>query len=198
MHIEVGFRVTTATILRLDEVEGALGSSITDVIGGAETAIIDGHLVVSPNGAMAMARRLCAVEPRGVLERVLAEEAEAERRCIGEPAKVGESPTRPDIAWRIYCEYSRPVREVLRQWCGYRAVRAVEQALADEAEVRRLKELARRVIRALAYHGEGRAELYLDELHTGAVTGPLVRPAPSAPRPTKVFSVEVPRRRYWA
>ena len=63
---------------------------------------------------------------------------------------------------------------------------------------RSLKELAHRVIRTLGYHDERRAELYLNELRTGAVTGPLVRPAPSAPRSAKVVTVEVPRRRYWA
>lgn len=178
-HVEVGFRVTTATILRRDGCHRRRPRRVTERHDG------DGATPVRSRAS------------RGV-ERVLGEEAEAERRCIGEPAKAGEDPTRPDIAWRIYCECSRPVHEVHRQWCGYRAVRAVEQALADEAEVRRLKELAHRVIRTLGSHDERRAELYLNELHTGAVTGPLVRPAPSAPRPAKVVSVEVPRRRYWA
>lgn len=197
-QVDVGIRVATATIARPDAVEEILGCSINDVIDGAETAMIDGELVISPNGTMALARRLCEIDPRGVLEGVLAEEARAERRCMGEPARPGEDPTRPDIAWLIYREHTRPVHEVLRQWCGYRAVSAVEQALADEAEVRRLKELTHRLIRTLGYHDERRAELYLDELRTGAVTGPLVRPAPSAPRPAKVVTVEVSKRRYWA
>lgn len=86
---DVGFRIATATIARPDVVEAVLGCSIHEVIDGAESAMVDGGLVVSPNGTMALARRLCEIDPRGVLEGVLAEEAKAERRCMGEPAKPG-------------------------------------------------------------------------------------------------------------
>jgi len=160
-------------------------------------------ILLSPLGSILIAEQLCARNPETVLAKVHAEEHETRIRCIhGGTFKHGRSKDRTSAEWewRYYLEWTRPVHELLRQWCGHRAVTAHERILAAENEVVRLDELLDRAIDALRDNGQEiladslRREQIDDEITPSKVRPLIERPMSPSEIPVRIEYRTRPRR----
>jgi hypothetical protein len=123
--------------------EALTGQSVAAFQTGFSWLVHDGKLVLSPRAALSVVELACRRNPGPVLDLVMAEEAVArEKSKRGGTTKDWESreetTTSPEFEYDNYLRWQKPVHEILRQWCGYRAVTAHERLLAAEAEVNRL------------------------------------------------------------
>lgn len=93
---------------------------------------------------------------------------------------------------------NRPVHEIIRQWCGYRAVSYQERLAAAEAETRRLDVVLARAIDDLRASGKDIFAGFLEEEHERRrITPARVRPMverPLSPSEMPVRYVTQPRR----
>ena len=100
-----------------------------------------------------------------------------------------------------YQQWERPRLELLRQWCGHRAVSAQERLSAAEAECHRLDVLLTDAIGMLRGTGEDVRADRLDEEHErNRITAATVRPVIDRPVPLSEKSVRVVykyRRAWW-
>ena len=97
-----------------------------------------------------------------------------------------------------YIKQHRPVHEIIRQWCGYRAVAFQERLTAAEAENRRLDILVARAIDALKEADKTiLAEALETEHERERITPERARPVverPLSPHEMPVRYVTQPRR----
>ncbi|MEW1812517.1 hypothetical protein AB0284_17650 [Pseudarthrobacter phenanthrenivorans] len=109
-----------------------------------------------------------------------------------------ETATSPEFEYDYYLCWQQPVHEILRQWCGYRAVTAHERLLAAEAEVKRLDILLAEAVDRLRRMDEGAAEMIEREHEEERITAYAIRPVPQRPlKPHEIPRIEVPARRGW-
>ena len=122
--------------------EKLIGVSAEDMLAQAPGFTLDRNIILSPDGTLRVARYACRVKPMPVLDWVEQEEKEYQEKCRkGIPAVSWDKKpytTDPDWEYEQYLEYGRPLHELLRSWCGQRAVTLKERADAAEAEVHRL------------------------------------------------------------
>lgn len=157
--------------------------------------------VVSPAGTLMIAEFACRVNPMPVLDWVIEDE-----RKYREKTKRGESFVRdgiertsdPQWEYRWYLEHGRPVHELLRGWCGHRAVTMQERLAAAEAEVQRLDELITRLIDQMQGNGHSifadvMARVHEEERITPANFRPVVD-RPLKPSEIPVRYERAPRR----
>jgi hypothetical protein len=146
----------------------------------------DGKLVLSPRAALSVAELACRKNPAPVLDLVMAEEAVArEKSKRGGTAKDwetrDETTTSPEFEYDYYLRWQKPVHEILRQWCGYRAVTRHERLLAAEAEVNRLNIILAQAVDRLRGTNEGAAEMIEKEHEEDRITPYTIRPVPQRP-----------------
>ncbi|MBG0560785.1 hypothetical protein [Actinoplanes aureus] len=163
----------------------------------------DEGTVVSPAGTIAIAEVACRAHSHTILEHVIEEEAEARHKCKHggpHPFRKGEESS-PEWEYYWYRKHVRPEHELLRQWCGHRAVAAHERLTAAEAENHRLDLLVVELIKALDLAGEtARAEQFAEEHERERITPYLARPVVDRPlhwSEIPVREVKVYRRRHW-
>ncbi|WP_280500590.1 hypothetical protein [Nocardia farcinica] len=158
---------------------------------------------LSSAACILMAELACRQNPTPILELVLKDEGERRERCkhgrtFEAVDGAGERTSTPEQEYDNYRKHHRPRHELLRQWCGYRAVTYHERLLAAEAEVERLDILAARAIGILK---EGNAFLgrELEEEHERErITPEKVRPVVDRPLDPSEMPVIVKRRqRRW-
>src|SRR5690606_29316797 len=104
--------------------EERIGLPVIDLLAEVEWFELDGELLVSPAGTLAIAEAACRMHPAVILESVVSEEKEyrdlakygrdLKHPLTGEPAQ-----TSPDWEYRRYVENARPLHELLRAWCGH-------------------------------------------------------------------------------
>lgn len=122
--------------------EKLIGVTAEDMLAQLPGFTLEGDTVLSPDGTLRVAQYACRVNPSPVLDWVEQEEKEYQQKCRkGSPAvSLDNKPytTDPDWEYERYLEDGRPLHELLRSWCGQRAVTLKERAEAAEAEVHRL------------------------------------------------------------
>jgi len=183
--------------------ERLLDADLDAVLDGVPSFDLDGIMMVSPEGTLRIAEVMCARRPADVLAWVLAEEAEIRDKCKrGSPTRDlsgHERTTSPECEYEWYLKSDKPRHELLRQWCGHRAVTFHERLTAAEAEVRRLDILVARLIDSARVKGDGTfADIMEEEHNKERITPDKVRPIPDRPlSPQEIPVREVPVRRRW-
>lgn len=178
-------------------IEELLGASLSSALGSFATMEYEGGLLVSPNASSALAAELCRTHPAAVSEWVLDEEARQRTWTkTGKPAGVdGQNRgTSAEWEWRSYRETDRPMYELLRSWCGHRAVTAHERRVAAEAEVHRLEVLVTDVIDALRKGWTAQAALFEERLDRDRITAETIRPLVERPLDPSEIPVRVEYR----
>jgi hypothetical protein len=164
----------------------------------------DGEVVLSPAGTLLVVESACHANSGRVLDVVMEQEAIARHKCKhgGHAVSVytGEDePTSPEWEFDWYTRHDRPRHELLRQWCGHRAITFHERLLAAEAETQRLDVLVTDLIKAVAGAGDERsAERFAVEHERDRVTPDKIRPLVDRPLdPSEIPVREVRVRRHW-
>ncbi|MGI5180126.1 hypothetical protein ACQEVZ_27750 [Dactylosporangium sp. CA-152071] len=177
--------------------------SVEEILERAEWFANDEGTIVSPAGTIVIAEAACRAHSHTILEHVIEEEAEARHKCKHggpHPYRKGEESS-PEWEYYWYRKHVRPQHELLRQWCGHRAVAAHERLTAAEAENHRLDLLVVELIKALDLAGETmQAEQFAEEHERDRITPYLARPVVDRPlhwSEMPVREVKVYRRRHW-
>jgi hypothetical protein len=190
-------------IHRSDDLSQLLGISISDLASNVPSFEIDDALILSPAATLVIAEHACRSNPVPVLDAVTDEEREARHRCkhggkapnLGGPGEIGTS---PEQEYSFYRKYDRPRHELLRQWCGYRAVSFHERLAAAEAENQRLDELLGRMTETFKERGEtGPAEIFEREHEEERITPYKIRPVPERPLDPSEIPVRIVQTRGW-
>jgi len=147
--------------------EKLIGVSAEDMLAQAPGFKLDGDAVLSPYGTLRVAQYACRVNPIPVLDWVEQEEKEYQEKCRkGSPAVTLDNKpytTSPDWEYEQYLEDGRPLHELLRAWCGQRAVTLMERAEAAEAEVHRLNILIEKLFNQMKKNGFEQAVEYIEQ-----------------------------------
>lgn len=173
-----------------------------DLLEGVATFQHEGTLWTSAEGTKRIAAAVAHANPIPVLARV----HENERECRERTKRGHRSATRgegtrtsPEWEYEFYLEHYRPLHELLREWCGHRAVTFYERSIAAEHEVQRLDELLARAIDALRDKDGAILADYLERDHEhDRITPYNVRPSIERPlRPSEIPVRVVYRRGWW-
>lgn len=197
-------RNPVATIHDVEEFEALIGCTLGELATRAPVDL-DGEPRIGPQGVLIAGELICRRDPQPILDLIHAEEVETRHTCKHgrkrEHKLRDEDPdtTSPEWEWHFYLSYTRPRHELLRQWCGFRAVTSDERRRAAEEEARRLDLLLTEAIEALERHDELRAGMLTREHETNRITPERVRPQIDRPlRPDEIPVREVKvRSRRW-
>lgn len=177
--------------------------SVDQILVKVQSFTSDDGTIVSPAGSILIAEVACRAHSHTILEHVIEEEAEARHKCKHggpHPFRKGEESS-PEWEYQWYRKYVRPEHELLRQWCGHRAVADHERLTAAEAENHRLDLLVVQLIKALDLAGEtAHAEQFAEEHERERITPYLARPVVDRPldwSEIPVREVKVYRRPHW-
>ncbi len=134
-----------------------LGLNIGNYAERYSSVDIDGALVLSPMASAAIAERLCGANPTPILDTVIEEEEESWLKCKHGSQKnpifdADDGRRSPEEEYDWYLKHDRPRHELLRQWCGYRAITSPERLKASEAEAQRLELLLEETFKRLEQH----------------------------------------------
>jgi hypothetical protein len=157
---------------------------------------------LSAEGSLLIAEAACRVDPMPVLNWVMTDERRCRDACKrGTPGtRVGgeKYTSSPEGEYAFYLEHDRPVHELLREWCGHRAVSFQERLEAAQAEVQRLDELIARAADALRRNKLDEMATWLDQEHErDRVTPYTIRPAVERPLDPRAIPVHVVYRKGW-
>lgn len=185
-----------------DALEPLIGLPVAELLAQTPWFELDGDLLLSADGTLMIAEYACRVTPMPVLECVVAEEQEyREKAKRGRPAvdmNRQSYTTSPEWEYQWYLERGRPLHELLRSWCGQRAVAMQERLAAAEAEVRRLDELIVRLVDELKRNGHALSADYIAHAHDEErITAANFRPVvdrPLKPSEIPVRYERAPRR----
>lgn len=186
-------------------VERLMKRPVSDVLDQVEWFEYQGELELSALGTLLMTEYIASANPVPLLEAVVAEEAKARERCKRGCERdfydgLGKQISSPEYEYARYRKYDRSKHELIRSWCGHRAVTFVERLTAAEAEVRRLDILAAELIDALRTHDKVGAEIRERSHDDERITPENVRPVvdrPLAPWEIPVRQVPARRGRWW-
>ena len=181
-----------------EALEAIIGLPIADLVSQTDSFVHAGELVLSPAATFMIAEYACRVTPAPVLDWVTSDEQEYRER-----AKHGRKMTdfdghpttsNPEWEYELYREHGRPVHELLRGWCGHRAVSAQERLAAAEAEVRRLDTLVDQLLYELETNGHARsAEIIARTNEEERITPYNIRPVVERPLKPSEISVRYER-----
>lgn len=154
-----------------------------------------------PAGTLLIAEALCRANPMPVLDAVVEQETESRHKCkygSERHSPQGKESTSPEWEYYWYRRHDRPRHELLRQWCGQRAVALQERLLAAEAETQRLDLLVTRLIEVLDHADRKELARYFAEEHE-RVTPYNARPVIDRPlHPPELPVREIRVRRRWS
>ena len=181
-----------------------VGVEVDELLEGIPSFDLGGVLMVSPEGTLLLSEAMCARRPADVLAWVIAEEADIRESCKRDSRVQSSSgrvntTTSPEWEYEWYLKEHKPRHELLRQWCGHRAVTFHERLDAAEAEVRRLDVLVARLIDSAREKGNNLFADFMEEEHnTERITAEKIRPVVERPLSVHEMPVrEVPVRRRW-
>lgn len=142
---------------------------------------LEGVLMLSPEGTIAIAEFACRKNPMPILEWIIEQEKVKREECKRGGnlimSRRESTTTSPEWEYELYLKYYKPLHELLRQWCGHRAVTLQERLGAAEAESHRLDVLVSRLIDALKMDGEDLFAKVMEEEHeTERITPEKFRP----------------------
>ncbi len=184
--------------------EEIVGVRLDELMSGIASFEREGALMLSPEGTLRIAEVVCGRRPAEVLAWVMREEEEIREKCkrgstFKNALRPGESTTSPEWEYESYLRYYKPLHELVREWCGHRAVTFHERLAAAEAEVRRLDILVARSIDAIRERdGNFLADVFEEEHNRERITPEKVRPVVERPlRPDEIPVREVSVRRRW-
>ncbi|MFI9636676.1 hypothetical protein ACIHAX_28670 [Nocardia sp. NPDC051929] len=194
----IAVRDTTA----LEQLLGIPMEKLTADIAWFEASEV---VYLSSAAGILMAELACHQNPTPILELVMKEEAEQRERCKhGRTFQAvdgsGERTATPEQEYDSYRKRHRPRHEMLRQWCGHRAVTFHERLLAAEAEVERLDILAARAIGIVKESNAFLGQELEEEHERERITPEKVRPVvdrPLDPSEMPVIYVKRRQRRWW-
>jgi hypothetical protein len=186
------------------KLEEIIGVPVADIVTRVESFTLNEATVVSPAGTVLIAEAACRANPAQILDKVVEEEAEDRYKCKNGSSRVGlisreKEPTAPEWEYHMYRQFHRPRHELLRQWCGHRAVTSHERLQAAEAENQRLDVLVANLIRLLDQAGDQfTAARYAEEHERDRITPYTVRPIVDRPlHPSEIPVREVRVRGWW-
>lgn len=116
----------------------------------------DGDLIAPLTTAILIARRAVERKPHRVLQYIEREEAVAQREAIEGrhyPGRNGGWDVSPEICRQVDEEHGKPVRAILREWCGADPVEVRHEIAALREEGVRLQHLATAALDALRAKG---------------------------------------------
>ncbi|MRH92127.1 hypothetical protein GFY24_32610 [Nocardia sp. SYP-A9097] len=184
--------------------EQIIGAPLADVLAEVAGFDLDDEALLSPAGTLRCAELVCRRNPMPILEWITQEENEKREHCKRGRKYQGRNrsdaaTSDPETEYQFYLEYDRPHNELLRQWCGHRAVTLQERLAAAEAEVHRLDVLVTRLIDIVKDHNSLLAET-LERTHDEErITPANVRPVverPLNPAEIPVRYIQTPPRRW--
>lgn len=184
--------------------ERIMSRPIGHVLDQVEWFEYEGELELSAPGTLLVAEYVASANPVPMLDAVVKEEAEARAGCKHGRERdfydgSGTQLSSPEYEYARYRKYDRPKHELIRAWCGHRAVSFVEQLSAAEAEVQRLDVLVAQVIDHLRKYDANMADCYEREHNEERIRPETVRPVvdrPLAPWEIPVREVRVRGRRW--
>ena len=194
-----------ATVRDRGALEQLMHRPIRDLLDRVEWFEHDDVLELSADGTLLIAQYVCPADPSPILERVMAEEGQSREYCKrGRQYDAidgsGMTTSTPEWEYEWYRKRHRPVRELLRGWCGHRSVTFVERLTAAEAEVRRLDILVVTLVDMLRKHDTFGADIYERDHDENRIRPETIRPVidrPPAPWELPVREVPVRRGRWW-
>lgn len=152
-----------------DALEPLIGIPVAKVLEQVDSFAHEGVTMVSPEGTLLIAEFACRVNPMPVLDWVIEEEEDYRKKTKrGEAFTTRDNRTAtsdPQWEYRWYLERGRPLHELLRGWCGQRAVSMQERLAAAEAEVQRLNSLIARLIDQMKEHGNKLFADVIEQVH---------------------------------
>ena len=135
--------------------------------------------------ALLAAESLAQRQPDAVADAVDRDEREFQQEAIHGHhygGRSGEWDVPPERVIAYDDEYGKPVRELLRAWCGAKAVSRLDELRALRVEIKRVGQIAEQAIRSLRDHGfPGEAEDLMNTL--GQTVGSLRAADQSSHRP---------------
>lgn len=164
-----------------------LGGDLDELLEGVPSFDLGGVLMVSPRGTLLISEAICTRRPADVLAWVVAEEADIREACkrgsrLRSTTGRVNTTTSPEWEYEWYLKEHKPRHELLRQWCGHRAVTFHERLDAAEAEVRRLDVLVARLIDSAREKGNDLFADFMDEEHNKErITPEKIRPVVERP-----------------
>lgn len=203
--IDYSSRRHVATVHDIAGFETLLDGTLDDL---ARRAPVDreGAPRLGREATLVAAELICRRDPQPILDWIYEREEKSRHNCKhGAKRDYKHRDDDPDKAspeeeWHWYITYDRPRLELLRQWCGFRAVTADERRRAAEAEARRLDLLVTEVITALAHHDKSYADSFAREHETKRITPARVRPQIDRPLSIEempVREIRVRSRGWW-
>lgn len=193
------------SIYRQAGLESIIGLPLDHVLKQVEWFKTGENIELSAFGSMLVAEYACRANPAPILEKVMADEAEAREHSKRGRTWEGRSDsdsrtTTPEWEYEWYRKQLRPVYELLRQWCGHRSVSFYERLTAAEAEVCRLDILVARVIDTVREYDTFRADIFEREHNEERIQPETIRPVvdrPLAPWEMPVREIPARRRGRW-
>lgn len=179
------------------------GKPTAEIITDIAWFDLNGVLMLSPEGTIMIAELACRKNPVPILEWIIEEEKIKREQCKrGGKSRIvrggDDVTTSPEWEYELYLKYYRPLHEILRQWCGHRAVTLQERLAAAETESHRLDVLVSRLIDVLKKNGDELFAKVMEEEHeTERITSEKLRPVverPLHPSEIPVRYVRVNRR----
>lgn len=167
---------------------------------------LEGVLMLSPEGTVMIAELACRKNPMPILEWIIEEEKIKREQCKrGGKSRIvrrggDDVTTSPQWEYELYLKYYRPLHELLRQWCGHRAVTLQERLGAAESEVHRLDVIVSRLIDVLKKNGDDLFARVMEEEHeTERITPEKLRPVVERPlHPSEIPVRYVRSQRRWS
>ncbi|WP_029089700.1 hypothetical protein [Brevibacterium album] len=143
------------TISRPDELADSLGLRIEQLTEYPEAFREDGKLIAPWPVTELVARAAAQMNAEAVLQRVESEERKAQHAAIhGEYLSGrGRHFIDPEISAKVDRDHGKPIRDVLRAWCGADNVERFDELVELRKEIKRVGEVAERAIAALRAHG---------------------------------------------
>lgn len=199
-----GQRVKEATAVHdRTAFEKRIGTTLDEITTAVASFELDGTLMLSPAGTLLVAEMACLHNPSPILDWVMEAEEKARDLCISGRKymaydRSGEHTSDPAWEHKWYLEHDKPQHELLRQWCGHRAVTTYERVAAAEAEVLRLDRIVRRLLDIVQDHNHILAEAIEREHETERITPANVRPEIERPKhpsemPVRYIKIRAPR-----
>lgn len=180
------------------------GKPTAEIIADIAWFDLNGVLMLSPEGTVGIAELACRKNPMPILEWIIQEEKVKREQCkrggISRIVRGGDAvTTSPEWEYELYLKYYKPLHELLRQWCGHRAVTLQERLGAAEAESHRLDVLVSRLIDVLKKNGDELFAKVMEEEHESErITPEKLRPVVERPlHPSEIPVRYVHSQRRW-